>query len=131
MGKKKSNGSTPMKSSKHVKKPQLTNWMKILRPKVYIIDTYNFKSLVQQLTGNGKYQEVPLVETYHQDSHHRHHNTEGMSVAASVEASPELCVTPTLKREIEIYKGLEAMLTEMDSDSCDNYDNIACSYCWK
>lgn len=104
MGKKKSNGSTPMKS--YVKKPQITNMMKILRPKVYIIDSHNFKSLVQQLTGNGE---------YHKDSHHHHNTEEGMSVA------------PSLKCEMEICKGLEAMLMETDSDSCDNYD-IACNY---
>ncbi|KAG6423756.1 hypothetical protein SASPL_114159 [Salvia splendens] len=98
MGKRKSNGSSPTKSSKHEK---------MLQPKVYIADTYNFKSLVQQLTGNGKYPapesfpaaglEAPLVESVS---------------CGSVGASPEL----------EIYKGLEAMLMEMDSDSSHNFD---------
>ncbi|KAK1566443.1 hypothetical protein Q3G72_000020 [Acer saccharum] len=34
------------------KKQQLNHLIKVLRPKVYITDTSNFKSLVQQLTGN-------------------------------------------------------------------------------
>ncbi|KAL1562836.1 hypothetical protein AAHA92_05367 [Salvia divinorum] len=103
MGKRKSNRSSPTKSSKHEK---------MLQPKVYIVDTLDFKNLVQQLTGNGKYPaaawEAPLVETYHNNLD---------STSASVEASPGL----------EIYKGLEAMLMEMDSDSCDDYD-IASNY---
>ncbi|KAG8386705.1 hypothetical protein BUALT_Bualt03G0176800 [Buddleja alternifolia] len=48
MGKKSS-----QKTSKHEKKQQINCLIKILRPKVYITHSSNFKTLVQQLTGNG------------------------------------------------------------------------------
>ncbi|CAI9757177.1 unnamed protein product [Fraxinus pennsylvanica] len=53
MGKKSSQSS--MKISKNDKKRQhiINNFIKNLRPKVYIIDSSNFKNLVQELTGNG------------------------------------------------------------------------------
>ncbi|KAK6142281.1 hypothetical protein DH2020_022629 [Rehmannia glutinosa] len=44
-----------MKISKHEKRQELNSLIKILRPKVYITNTSNFKTLVQQLTGNGNY----------------------------------------------------------------------------
>ncbi|CAA2961647.1 Hypothetical predicted protein [Olea europaea subsp. europaea] len=53
MGKKPSQSS--LKISKNSKKQQhpINNLIKNLRPKVYIIDSSNFKNLVQELTGNG------------------------------------------------------------------------------
>ncbi|KAK4438968.1 hypothetical protein Salat_0231400 [Sesamum alatum] len=38
---------------KQEKKQQINNLIKILRPKVFITDSSNFKRLVQELTGNG------------------------------------------------------------------------------
>ncbi|CAI9784345.1 unnamed protein product [Fraxinus pennsylvanica] len=61
MGKKSSQSS--MKISKNDKKQQhpLNGLIKNLRPKVYIIDSSNFKNLVQELTGNGIGNENPSV----------------------------------------------------------------------
>ncbi|CAA2967688.1 Hypothetical predicted protein [Olea europaea subsp. europaea] len=61
MGKKPSQSS--MKISKNDKKQQhpLNSLIKNLRPKVYIIDSSNFKNLVQELTGNGNGNENPPV----------------------------------------------------------------------
>lgn len=42
-----------LKISKNESKKQLNNLIKVLRPKVYITDSSNFKRLVQELTGNG------------------------------------------------------------------------------
>ncbi|KAI5662095.1 hypothetical protein M9H77_21418 [Catharanthus roseus] len=55
MGKKLSQAastkiSKPTTSTDHKKK--LNNLIQVLRPKVYITDSSNFKNLVQQLTGN-------------------------------------------------------------------------------
>lgn len=118
-----------MKISKHEKKQQLNSLIKILRPKVYITDTSNFKNLVQELTGNGKYSpvdssppppstsvslspptwEVPFAET---EDHH-HHNLayqENSSLDLSfdsscfntpLEVSPDLNLTGSLNRELE------------------------------
>lgn len=154
MGKKSSKSASPMKASKLEMKPQL-NLMKILRPKVYITDSSNFKTLVQELTGNGNYAavetspppvhlspatwEVPYLETY-QDSHHQHHNLvyqDNMTISSSVDMSlPESVMAGEMeeRQKMEFYKGLEAMLMEMDSDySCDyaqifRQDDEVCVY---
>ncbi|KAJ0113685.1 hypothetical protein Patl1_01432 [Pistacia atlantica] len=42
-----------LKINKNESKKQLNNLIEVLRPKVYITDSSNFKRLVQELTGNG------------------------------------------------------------------------------
>ncbi|KAF3444998.1 hypothetical protein FNV43_RR14691 [Rhamnella rubrinervis] len=37
------------------------SWIKVLRPKVYITDSSSFKSLVQELTGNGSSSSSPII----------------------------------------------------------------------
>lgn len=120
-----------MKISKHEKKRQLNNLIKIQRPKVYITDSSDFKNLVQQLTGNGKYSPIepslpppplpweevvlPFSDT---DYHHHHHST-------PLEGSPDhLSINSLDKQNMDFYKDLEAMLMEMDSSN--NYDYNAC-----
>ncbi|KAH6775461.1 hypothetical protein C2S52_013022 [Perilla frutescens var. hirtella] len=131
---KKSSQSSPTKISKHEKKPHLnTNLMKILRPKVYITDTCNFKRLVQELTGNRQYPplessppppttvplsppawEVPFVETSYQDFDHNIYqdNNNYMSscndvVSFGSSSSPDLSVTASLSREFEESEKME------------------------
>lgn len=53
MGKKLSPQLASLKVSKNNKKQPNTNLIKILKPKVYIINSSSFKGLVQELTGNG------------------------------------------------------------------------------
>lgn len=50
MGKKLNEVSSPISKNK---KQQFNSLIKVLKPKVYITDTSNFKRLVQELTGNG------------------------------------------------------------------------------
>ncbi|EEF46111.1 conserved hypothetical protein [Ricinus communis] len=52
MGKKLGQLASSEVSNNNDKK-QFNNWIKVLRPKVYITDTSSFKKLVQELTGNG------------------------------------------------------------------------------
>ncbi|KAL0306705.1 UNVERIFIED_CONTAM: hypothetical protein Sradi_6087800 [Sesamum radiatum] len=53
MGKKSSQPSKKQTVPKQEKKQHINSLIKILRPKVYITDSSNFKRLVQELTGNG------------------------------------------------------------------------------
>lgn len=144
MGKKSRKPSSPppiKEAPKHEIKP-----MKFLRPKVYITDSSSFKALVQELTGNGKYSalppptsvpevawEVPYLETY-QDFGHDLVYQESMMIsgsvdvssdfAASVEASPANGTEVEERQRLEFYKGLEAMMMEMDSDYSSDYAHI-------
>ncbi|KAL3754852.1 hypothetical protein ACJRO7_002016 [Eucalyptus globulus] len=87
-----------LKISKHQKKhqrrqqqQQFNSLIKVLKPKVYITDTFGFKKLVQELTGNGRKSEhdglllicpesstkvitAPEMKDHH---HHHHHPHEG------------------------------------------------------
>ncbi|KAL3508952.1 hypothetical protein ACH5RR_028353 [Cinchona calisaya] len=112
MGKKLSQAST--KISKTDKK-QLNSLIKILRPKVYITDSSNFKRLVQELTGNGNtvslvppsipsepVMQVPIVEIDDHAYQERSVNSSVDSSEASVPTSfntamesPEFCVSDT------------------------------------
>lgn len=63
MGKKLSQASVKItKKNDHKKQQQqqLNSLINVLRPKVYITDSSSFKSLVQELTGNGN---IPLVSS--------------------------------------------------------------------
>ncbi|PNY11903.1 hypothetical protein L195_g008523 [Trifolium pratense] len=55
MGKKVINQASSLKISKDIihEKQHFNNLIKVLKPKVYITKTTNFKKLVQELTGNG------------------------------------------------------------------------------
>nr|GMD92602.1 dual specificity tyrosine-phosphorylation-regulated kinase 1A-like [Ipomoea batatas] len=44
-----------------IKKPQLSSSIKVLKPKVYITHSSNFKTLVQQLTGNASPVSSPAI----------------------------------------------------------------------
>ncbi|KAL1560539.1 hypothetical protein AAHA92_10737 [Salvia divinorum] len=59
MGKKSSQAAMKAPNNKHDKKQQSNSLMKILRPKVFITDSSNFKNLVQQLTGNAASSSPP------------------------------------------------------------------------
>lgn len=54
MGKKESILKIPKKNTSEKNKKDFKSWLNVLRPKVYITDSSSFKSLVQQLTGNGR-----------------------------------------------------------------------------
>lgn len=59
-----------------IKKPQLSSLIKVLKPKVYITHSSNFKTLVQQLTGNGSpvsSPTTPPTPITHNLEHHHHH----------------------------------------------------------
>lgn len=131
-----------MKTSKHEKKQPINNLIKIQRPKVYIIDSSNFKNLVQKLTGHGKYSPVessppprpPIQNYHHHHQYHHHHDENNDSLDLSfdssclttpLEGSPELSITRSMncelgssmdKQKMEFFKDLEAMLMEMDCD---------------
>ncbi|KAI3465926.1 hypothetical protein Pfo_022589 [Paulownia fortunei] len=149
---KKSSSKTPMKIHKQEKKQHLNSLIKILRPKVYITDSSNFKNLVQELTGNGKYSPVPspppstsvslspppFAET-HEDHAYQENSLHDLSFDSSsssscfstpLEGSPDLSLPGSLNYVLEnslashkMYKDLESMLMEMDSGS---YDYDAC-----
>ncbi|KAL3502932.1 hypothetical protein ACH5RR_037381 [Cinchona calisaya] len=118
MGKKLSQSST--KISKNDNKKQLNSLIKVLRPKVYIIDSSNFKRLVQELTGNGNPisfvapppsipepvmgWEVPIIEIiddhgYQELSVDLSNDSSEASMPTSfttaMDQSPELCVSDT------------------------------------
>lgn len=51
------------KSESNKNKKDLNSWIKVLRPKVYITDSSRFRSLVQELTGNGSSSSLPNPPT--------------------------------------------------------------------
>ncbi|KAI4306002.1 hypothetical protein L6164_029321 [Bauhinia variegata] len=53
MGKKVSQATTLKISKNSNERHQFNSLIKVLKPKVYITDSSNFKNLVQELTGNG------------------------------------------------------------------------------
>ncbi|MFQ6633880.1 hypothetical protein Gotur_012068 [Gossypium turneri] len=84
------------KISKTDKKPLMNSMIKVLRPKVYIIDSSSFKSLVQELTGNptvsspsssssSSEKMVPVIEV--EDDHGNPESS--MEYSASFDASVE------------------------------------------
>lgn len=54
---------TISRSESNKNKKDLNSWIKVLRPKVYITDSSSFKSLVQELTGNGSSSSLPIPPT--------------------------------------------------------------------
>ncbi|KAG4175008.1 hypothetical protein ERO13_A11G156700v2 [Gossypium hirsutum] len=86
------------KTSCSDKKPLMNSMIKVLRPKVYIIDSSSFKSLVQELTGNSTVSSpsssssssssekmVPVIEV--EDDHGNPESS--MEYSASFDASVE------------------------------------------
>ncbi|MBA0715514.1 hypothetical protein Golax_014406, partial [Gossypium laxum] len=83
------------KTSCSDKKPLMNRMIKLLRPKVYIIDSSSFKSLVQELTGNptvsspssssSSEKMVPVIEV--EDDHGNPESS--MEYSASFDASVE------------------------------------------
>ncbi|MBA0560577.1 hypothetical protein Golob_017465 [Gossypium lobatum] len=84
------------KTSCSDKKPLMNSMIKLLRPKVYIIDSSSFKSLVQELTGNptvsspsssssSSEKMVPVIEV--EDDHGNPESS--MEYSASFDASVE------------------------------------------
>ncbi|MBA0769881.1 hypothetical protein Gotri_018572, partial [Gossypium trilobum] len=80
------------KTSCSDKKPLMNSMIKVLRPKVYIIDSSSFKSLVQELTGNPTVSSpsssdkmVPVIEV--EDDHGNPESS--MEYSASFDASVE------------------------------------------
>ncbi|KAJ4729019.1 VQ motif containing protein [Melia azedarach] len=75
------------KQKNHENKRQLNNLMRVLRPKVYITESSNFKRLVQELTGNntGSYTSTvqlppPLTRTAADTELHDHESINNISV---------------------------------------------------
>ncbi|XAR52803.1 hypothetical protein NMG60_11021079 [Bertholletia excelsa] len=100
MGKKKASKASTMKISKPSDTKNLSNLIKILRPKVYITDSSTFKTLVQELTGNGKGESpsssqcipqpvMEIQEDFH-DHNHVYQESSSHSFALSPAESPEM-----------------------------------------
>lgn len=148
---KKSSSQASMKIPKHEKKQQIHSLIKILRPKVYITDSSNFKNLVQELTGNGNSPVsspppsisaaspstgLPLIDI---QDHAYQENSLDLSFDSScfstpLEGSPDLRVPDSFNYVMETslgtqkidfssqYMDLESLLMGMDSVSY-NYDS--------
>ncbi|EXB30290.1 hypothetical protein L484_020932 [Morus notabilis] len=86
------------KNNIHGKK-DFSNWIKVLRPKVYITDSSNFKRLVQDLTGNGtssepsrersRIEKVPIIDIYDQDQGEPESSLEVVSIGATTDSSDD------------------------------------------
>ncbi|PIN11577.1 hypothetical protein CDL12_15819 [Handroanthus impetiginosus] len=121
MGKK--SGQSPMKISKYEKKQNLNGLIKILRPKVYITDSSNFKNLVQELTGNGKIYspvlssppssisaslsppiwEVPFLESSadHDHTYRENYSLDSSCFSTPLEGSPDISPPGSLNYALE------------------------------
>lgn len=123
MGKKKSSksssSSSPPKIPKHEKKPQIHNLNKIVRPKVFITESSNFKNLVQELTGNGSSPTPPQDHAYQENSLEMS-SFDSSSCFSTLEGSPADSLSyldPTQ------FMDLESLLMGIDSVS-----NNSCYY---
>ncbi|CAA2963615.1 Hypothetical predicted protein [Olea europaea subsp. europaea] len=133
MGKKPKSTRVPVKIPKKKNKKQIIKTLlKILRPKVYITNSSNFKTLVQQLTGDGNFtllsssSPVKIIQdhAYQENSWDLSFNTSGFSTAQ--ESSLDLQIPETLdcvmensfnSKNIEFpsyYGDTESLLLEMD-----------------
>ncbi|CAI9787675.1 unnamed protein product [Fraxinus pennsylvanica] len=143
MGKKPKSAQVPMKIPKKINKKQITSTLlKTLRPKVYITDSSNFKTLVQQLTGNenstlllSSPSPVEIIQdhAYQENSWDLSFNTSGFSTQLESSPSPDLQTPETLdyvmenslnSKNIEFssyYGDTELLLLEMDP-ALHNYD---------
>ncbi|KAL2466685.1 vq domain-containing protein [Abeliophyllum distichum] len=143
MGKKPKSTQVPMKIPRKNNKKQITSLLKILRPKVYITDSSNFKTLVQQLTGNGNStlllsspspspsisQPVDIIQdhAYQENSWDLSFDSSCFSTplessscfSTSLESSPDLRIPETLGSKNMEFS--ESLLLEMDPVSY-NYD---------
>lgn len=104
MRKRPATQSSPSKEEKQ----RFSNSIRALRPRVYITDTSKFKTLVQELTGNGKgssscissppegsspqdIQEAPFIGIEDQEHDDRESSLETISVEGYVHNSFDLC----------------------------------------
>ncbi|XVF81679.1 hypothetical protein PTKIN_Ptkin15bG0174600 [Pterospermum kingtungense] len=114
--------------------------MKVLRPKVYITDSSSFKSLVQQLTGNGTSPSsspsssssssslpqivenlVPVdVDVELIDDHGRHGNPESSMETSSFDESVEACNQLAFMSSEEINQAYRPMRFEETITSSEN-----------
>ncbi|KAF3951969.1 hypothetical protein CMV_022425 [Castanea mollissima] len=111
---------------------QLQSLIKVLRPKVYITDSSSFKSLVQELTGNGssitspptiepdvQLANVPVIDIKDQE------DPESSIEAsfASLEYSSELCHQVSLNEELNQVSNPIYLDDSTFEDSAVNYDS--------
>lgn len=107
--------------------------LKILRPKVYITDCTNFKTLVQQLTGNGNStlilsspspcisQPVDIIQDHAYQENNWDLSVDSSCFSIPLESSPDLRRLETLDCVMENSLDIESLLLEMDPVSY-NYD---------
>ncbi|PIN25631.1 hypothetical protein CDL12_01634 [Handroanthus impetiginosus] len=131
MKKKKSTQTSLKTPKKHIKNNhQINNLAKILRPKVYITDSSNFKNLVQELTGNGKFSPIssPPTTDHIQEYHiyQDQNNLELSSFDSSCFSTP-LEGSPDLHGQdssfINQTMDYESLLMGIDHMSSFNYDH--------
>uniref|UniRef100_A0A803QLJ0 VQ domain-containing protein n=1 Tax=Cannabis sativa TaxID=3483 RepID=A0A803QLJ0_CANSA len=132
MGKRVSQ-STSVKTTKNNEKKDLNSWIKVLKPKVYITDSSNFKQLVQQLTGNGNNQpftkpqqeikNVPVIEI-DEDDHQEIEPEISVEVASlsfdGATDSSELFYSNQLEQEFSQVYNNEIFLDD-DNTNLENY----------
>lgn len=106
-------------------KKHLNKLIKLLKPKVYITSYSNFKTLVQQLTGNGSIS--PISSIHHnsslEESDHPTQNQGQLKHINDQDIMPSLdnsmlCQEMNFSEE---YRKMESWLLEIDS--CTNYDS--------
>ncbi|KAL8507914.1 hypothetical protein ACS0TY_018460 [Phlomoides rotata] len=121
MGKKKSSKSPP-KIPKHEKKPQIHNLNKIVRPKVFITESSNFKNLVQELTGNGNSPvsspappSISSPPTVLQETSFDM-SFESSSFSTPLEGSPDCFFNPHFSMDLEsLLMGIDSVSYDYDS----------------
>ncbi|KAG6404958.1 hypothetical protein SASPL_132536 [Salvia splendens] len=132
MGKKSKQSSSPL--TKQEKKQQSNNTlMKMLKPKVFITDSSNFKSLVQQLTGNAIASSPPpqINSSASPPPPHAYRDVsfDSSCFSTPVEGSPDL-----RPLDCSDYYGfdfasqvvdLEEILMGIDSINCSNFNEEA------
>ncbi|CAK7348153.1 unnamed protein product [Dovyalis caffra] len=108
--------------SKNYQKQQFSNLIKVLRPKVYITDASKFKTLVQELTGNGKatcisnsppettpqiIEKAPFIDI--KDQEYDHHEC---SMETSVEGF-DLCNVFQTDHQVHCYNDQQAYMHDI------------------
>ncbi|GAA0150003.1 hypothetical protein LIER_09036 [Lithospermum erythrorhizon] len=132
MGKKLSTNQASTKISKEDKKKQqhqLNNMFKILRPKVYITHSSDFKRLVQELTGYGDnnysqinipaippiVQQSPIIDIIEDEDHH-HQETTSMDLSVDMSSDNAATHDSPLEAGIIIPEDLDSMLEDICGD---------------
>ncbi|KAG6407128.1 hypothetical protein SASPL_130111 [Salvia splendens] len=128
---KKSKQSSPL--TKQEKKQQSNNTlMKMLKPKVFITDSSNFKSLVQQLTGNEASSPPPPPRIHSAASPPPPHAYRDVSFDSSLEGSPDLRAMDSFDYGFDLSSqivDLEEILMGIDSINYSSFSGFdSCSY---